>query len=308
MREVNTGIFCACSEFLFPALTRLNNDNAQAEYYLTDIVALGVRQGLAVEATVAANPTEVAGVNSREELARMEKSLRERICGRWMAAGVTLEDPNTTYIDDQVVIGEDTIVGPNTHLKGTTVIGRSCRIDGSAYIRDSQLGDGVHVRFCVVLSDSRLGDGTEVGPFAHLRAGAALAPRAEVGNFVEVKKSTLGERSKAKHLAYLGDAEVGRDTNIGAGTITCNYDGFRKHRTKIGDRVQVGSDSTLVAPVTLHDDVYVATATTVRKDVPAGALVFNERRDVLRKGWVEQKRRREAAKTAQTGAAETAAK
>ena len=226
----------------------------------------------------------------------MEKTLQERIRSRWMAAGVTLEDPDTVYIDEEVVVDKDTEIGPNTHLKGRTVIGEGCRIDGSAYITNCRLGKRVHVLFSTVLSDSELGDGAEVGPFAHLRGGTKLAAEATIGNFVEVKKSTIGEHTKAKHLAYVGDAEVGRETNIGAGTITCNYDGFHKYRTKIGDRVQVGSDSTLVAPVTIHNDVYVATATTIRKDVPAGALVFNERRERVREGWTAAKRAKEAEK------------
>jgi bifunctional UDP-N-acetylglucosamine pyrophosphorylase/glucosamine-1-phosphate N-acetyltransferase len=213
-----------------------------------------------------------------------------------MAAGVTLEDPDTVYIDEDVTIGQDTVIGPNTHLKGKTTIGARCRIDGSAYIKNCQLGDDVHVLFSVVLSDSELGTHTEVGPFAHLRPGTVLAPRAEIGNFVEVKKSFIGEHTKAKHLSYIGDTEIGRDANIGAGTITCNYDGFRKHRTKIGDRVQVGSDTTLVAPITIHDDVYIATATTVRHDVPAGALVFNSRREEVREGWTAAKRAKETEK------------
>jgi bifunctional UDP-N-acetylglucosamine pyrophosphorylase/glucosamine-1-phosphate N-acetyltransferase len=213
-----------------------------------------------------------------------------------MAAGVTLEDPETVYIDEDVTIGQDTVIGPNTHLRGKTTIGVRCRIDGSAYIENCRIGDEAHIRFSVVMSDSELGNRTEVGPFAHLRGGAVLAPRAEIGNFVEVKKSIIGEHTKAKHLAYIGDTEIGRDGNIGAGTITCNYDGFRKHRTKIGDRVQVGSDTTLVAPITIHDDVYIATATTVRHDVPAGALVFNTRKEEVREGWTAAKRAKEEGK------------
>jgi bifunctional UDP-N-acetylglucosamine pyrophosphorylase/glucosamine-1-phosphate N-acetyltransferase len=296
VQEVNPGIFCARHDFLFPALQRLQTNNAQGEYYLTDIVSMAVESGYPVQTALVTDPLEVAGVNSREELARMEKALQERIRSRWMAAGVTLEDPDTVYIDQEVVIGRDTVIGPNTHLKGQTIIGEGCRVDGSAYITNCRLHNRVHVLFCTVLSDSELGDGAEVGPFAHLRGGTRLAAQATIGNFVEVKKSTIGEKTKAKHLAYVGDTEVGRETNIGAGTITCNYDGFRKYRTKIGNRVQIGSDSTLVAPVTLHDDVYVATATTIRNDVPAGALVFNERREQVREGWTAAKRAKEAAK------------
>jgi bifunctional UDP-N-acetylglucosamine pyrophosphorylase/glucosamine-1-phosphate N-acetyltransferase len=296
VREINSGIYCVRSDFLFPALERLQPVNAQGEYYLTDIVAQSVVTGLSTHAVLTQDAEEVGGVNSREDLAMMEKTRQAQLRNQWMAAGVTLEDPETVYIDEDVAIGQDTIIGPNVQLRGKTTIGARCRIDGSAYIVDSRLGDDVHVRFSVVLNESELGDHTDVGPFAHLRGGAALAPRAEVGNFVEVKKSFIGEHTKAKHLAYIGDAEIGRDSNIGAGTITCNYDGFRKHKTKIGDRVQVGSDTTLVAPITIHDDVYIATATTVRRDVPAGSLVFNSRQEQVREGWTAAKRAKEAGK------------
>jgi bifunctional UDP-N-acetylglucosamine pyrophosphorylase/glucosamine-1-phosphate N-acetyltransferase len=294
--EINTGIYCVQADFLFPTLECLQPHNAQGEYYLTDIVAQAVSAGLPTQAVLAPDPSEVGGINSREDLAIMEKTRQAQLRSHWMTAGVTLEDPETVYIDEEVTIGQDTIIGPNTQLRGKTAIGERCRIDGSAYIIDSRIGNDAHVRFSVVLNESELGDHTDVGPFAHLRGGAVLAPRAEVGNFVEVKKSIIGEHTKAKHLAYIGDAEIGRDANIGAGTITCNYDGFRKHKTKIGDRVQVGSDSTLVAPITINDDVYIATATTVRHDVPAGALVFNTRQEQVREGWTAIKRAKEAEK------------
>ncbi len=296
VREINTGIYCVHSHFLFPALERLQPLNAQGEYYLTDIVAQAVTAGLPTFAALAQDPSEVSGVNSREDLAMMEQSRQAQLRRQWMAAGVTLEDPDTVYIDEEVTIGQDTIIGPNTQLRGKTRIGARCRIDGSAYIVDSRIGNEVHIRFSVVMNESDIGDRAEVGPFAHLRGGTVLAPRAEIGNFVEVKKSVIGEHSKAKHLAYIGDTEIGRDSNIGAGTITCNYDGFRKYKTRIGDRVQVGSDTTLVAPITIHDDVYIATATTVRHDVPAGALVFNPRQEQVREGWTAAKRAKEAAK------------
>jgi len=296
VQEINTGIYCARADFLFPALERLRPLNAQGEYYLTDIVAQAVSAGLPTQAVLTSDLTEVGGINSREDLATMEKTRQTQLRSHWMAAGVTLEDPDTVYIDEEVTIGQDTVIGPNTHLKGKTVIGARCRIDGSAYIENCRLGDDVHVHFSVVLSDSELGDRSAAGPFAHLRGGTVLAPRAEVGNFVEVKKSVIGEHTKAKHLSYIGDTDIGRDANIGAGTITCNYDGFRKHRTKIGDRVQVGSDTTLVAPITIHDDVYIATATTVRHDVPAGALVFNSRQEEVREGWTAVKRAKEKEK------------
>ena len=220
----------------------------------------------------------------------MDKAERMAALRRWQDAGVVIEDPEATYIDAEVTIGAGTRIGPNTHLKGTTRIGRDCVIDGSAFLTNAELGDRVHLRFSVVITEAKVGDEAVIGPFAHLRPESKLGARVHIGNFVETKKSTLGEGTKANHLAYLGDATIGRDTNIGAGTITCNYDGFAKYPTTIGDRVQVGSDSTLVAPLTLGDDVYVATATTVRHDVPAGALVFNERKERVREGWTQAKR------------------
>jgi len=290
VQEINSGIYCVHADFLFTALEQLQPLNAQGEYYLTDIVAQAVAAGLPTQTMLTTDPNEVGGINSREDLAIMEKTRQAQLRSHWMAAGVTLQDPETVYIDEEVTIGSDTVIGPNTQLKGKTVIGTHCRIDGSAYIENCRIGNDVHLLFSVALFNSEFGDKTAVGPFAHVREGTQLAARAEIGNFVEVKKSVIGEHTKAKHLAYIGDAEIGRDANIGAGTITCNYDGFRKHRTKIGDRVQVGSDTTLVAPVTIHDDVYIATATTVRKDVPAGALVFNTREEKVREGWTATKR------------------
>src|SRR5262249_45903207 len=205
VQEINTGIYCVQAEFLFSALERLRPLNTQGEYYLTDIVVQAVAAGLPTYAVLATDPQEVGGINSREELAIMEKTRQAQLRSQWMAAGVTLEDPETVYIDEDVTIGQDTVIGPNTHLKGKTRIGARCRVEGSAYIEDSRIGDDALVRFSVVLRDSELGNHTEVGPFAHLRGGAVLAPRAQIGNFVEVKKSTIGEYSKAKHLAYIGD-------------------------------------------------------------------------------------------------------
>lgn len=222
----------------------------------------------------------------------MDPTRRSEIAQRWADAGVILEDPGSTYIGEEVTIGAGTVIGPNTQLRGRTRIGRDCRIDGSAFVSDSEIGDRVHLKFSVVVTESRIAEEAQVGPFAHLRPGTSLGPRVHIGNFVETKKATIGEGSKANHLTYLGDVTIGRETNIGAGTITCNYDGFRKYPTTIGDRVQVGSDCTLVAPVRVGDDAYVATATTVRHEVPAGALVYNERRERVREGWTAQKRKK----------------
>jgi bifunctional UDP-N-acetylglucosamine pyrophosphorylase / glucosamine-1-phosphate N-acetyltransferase len=290
IREVNAGIYVAAAPFLFTALSRVSDQNRQREYYLPDIVAIALSEGRTAANLQVDDPREMMGINTREELARMEKSLQEEINRKWMSQGVTLKDPTTTYIEEGASIGKDTVIGPNTHLCGTTVIGERCRIDGSAYLTDAHLGDEVHLRFSVVLTTCRVANGAVIGPFAHLRPGTELGRDVHIGNFVEAKEAKLGDGTKANHLTYLGDVTIGRDSNIGAGTITCNYDGFQKYKSKIGDRVQVGSDSTLVAPISLGDDVYVATATTVRHDVPDGALVFNDRHERLREGWTEQKR------------------
>lgn len=292
IQEVNAGIYVSSPQFLFPALAALTNHNEQGEYYLPDVVTIALKERKKIGTVQVEHPREVMGVNTREELAAMEKTLQEKINRHWMQAGVTLKDPQTTYIDDGVTIGKDTIVGPNTHLRGKTTVGERCLIDGTAYLTDVQIGNEVHLRFSVVLTQCKVDDQSIIGPFAHLRPGTSLGRNVHIGNFVEAKETVIGDGTKANHLTYLGDVTIGRETNIGAGTITCNYDGFRKYRTSIGDRVQVGSDSTLVAPISVGNDAYVATATTVRHDIPAGALVYNERHERVREGWTEQKRQK----------------
>ncbi|MGZ8436663.1 MAG: bifunctional UDP-N-acetylglucosamine diphosphorylase/glucosamine-1-phosphate N-acetyltransferase GlmU [Candidatus Binatia bacterium] len=288
--EVNAGVYVASSAFLFAALGAVKNDNRQGEYYLPDIVTIGLAQGKTIETVQAADAREMMGVNTKEDLAFMEKSLRESINRQWMLAGVTLKDPDTTYIDEGVTIGKDTVIGPNTQLRGKTIIGERCQIDGTAFLTDVEIADDVQLKFSVMLTACRVGGGAIVGPFAQLRPGTELGRNVHIGNFVEAKAAHIGDGTKANHLTYLGDVTIGQDSNIGAGTITCNDDGFQKYHTKIGDRVQVGSDTTLVAPITLGDDVYIATASTVRKNVPAGALVYNQREEKIRAGWTEQKR------------------
>ena len=287
IREINVGVYCAAAGFLFQTLERLQPNNAQGEFYLTDVIELALRQGAQV-ADASAAAGEGAQISSRSDLAERGRTLRNEINQQWMAAGVTLEDPATAYIGPDVVIGRDTVIGPNVILRGTTRIGEGCRFDGSALITDAVIGQNVHVKFGVVMTQATLDDGVEVGPFAQLRTGTRLAAQVHIGDFVETKNAVIGARTKAMHHAYLGDTEIGEDANIGAGTITCNYDGIRKQRTRIGHRVQVGSDSQLVAPVSVGDDAYIATGTTVRTNVPPGALVFTEKRQVHREGWVAE--------------------
>ncbi len=298
LREINPGIYCVRAGFLWPALARLRADNAQREYYLTDIVGMAVDAGKVVETRAVPDAGEVAGINSREDMAVLEQRARRALVEKWMRGGVTFRDPATAYLEEDVTIGSDTEIGPNVQLLGRTAVGRGCVIDGTALLRDATLGDGVHLRLGVVMSECEIGAGAVVGPFAHIRPGSALAEGVHIGNFVETKKAKIGRATKASHLTYLGDCDIGAGTNIGAGTITCNYDGFAKHRTVIGDRVQIGSDTQLVAPVTVGDDAYVGAGTTVTVDVPAGGhLVVSRVPQRTIAGWVARKRSSAASKS-----------
>jgi bifunctional UDP-N-acetylglucosamine pyrophosphorylase/glucosamine-1-phosphate N-acetyltransferase len=298
VREINPGIYCVRSSALWPALARLRADNAQGEYYLTDIVASAVEAGDRVETRPVADAGEVAGINSREDMAMLEQRARRALVEKWMRAGVTFRDPATAYIEEDVTIGRDTEIGPNVQLLGHTAIGEGCTLDGTAFLRDTTLGNGVHLRLGVVMTECQVGDEAIIGPFAHLRPGSELGPAVHIGNFVETKKAKLGRGTKANHLTYLGDCEIGTATNVGAGTITCNYDGFAKYRTVIGDRVQIGSDTQLVAPVNVGDDAYVGAGTTVTGDVPAGHLVVSRVPQRMIPGWVERRRARAKAAAA----------
>lgn len=275
IREINPGIYCIAIRFLRPALARLRADNAQREYYLTDVVAMAVEGGGMVTTVAVADPGEVAGINGRDEMAVQEERTRRALVRHWMREGVTFRDPATAYVEEAVVIGPDTEIGPNVQLRGRTRIGRDCRIDGTSLLEDATIGDRVHLRLGVVMHECEVGNDVVVGPFAHLRPGTQLGEGVHIGNFVETKKARLGAGTKANHLTYLGDVEIGERTNVGAGTITCNYDGFAKHHTVIGSRVQIGSDTQLVAPVVVGDDAYVGAGTTVTRDVAAGSLVVS---------------------------------
>ena len=283
--EVNTGTYCFDAKFLFRALGRLGSDNALGEYYLTDVMEAAAKQD-AAHAVLLADSAEGLGVNSRMDLARAEALLQRRLVHGWLDRGVTFLDPTTVYLSVQARIGRDAIVGPNVRLDGSTSIGDGCVLEGASYLKDTIVEPEVRIRWGVVADGARVGRGARLGPYAHLRPETDLAADVHIGNFVEVKKARLGRGSKANHLAYIGDATVGADVNIGAGTITCNYDGVSKHPTVIGDRVQIGSDTQLVAPVVLGDDCYVAAGSTVTKDVEAGALAFNDKPQRERSGWV----------------------
>ena len=288
--EINSGIYAFEIHGLFDAVRGIGAANAQREYYLPDLVSIYRAQHRTVETVTVADEAEILGVNSRLELATVGQYLRRRKNTELMASGVTLEDPDATYIDADVHIGPDTVVKPGVTIAGGTIIGSSCVIHSGVRIAGSTVGDRVVVFDHSVVTDSVIGADSAVGPFAHLRGHAELGGRAKVGNFVELKKTRLGEGSKAMHLTYLGDAVIGAGVNVGAGTITCNYDGRRKHVTTIEDGAFIGSDSQLIAPVTIGEGAYVGTGTTVRQDVPAGALAVSAGTQRNIEGWVERKR------------------
>ena len=290
IREINVGTYVVDGAFLFDALEKLDPSNAQGEYYLTDLLHIAVSQGRRVAAVVLEKPEEGLGVNTRQQLAEAERVIRQQIRERWLEAGVTMIDPGSTWIDAGVTIGKDTILHPNVTLEGATTVGEDCVIRSYTRLSDCTVGDRVEILDHSVLRESVLEDDTILGPFVHLRPGVVVRRKAKVGNFVEMKKTDLGEGSKANHLSYLGDAKVGRGVNIGAGTITCNYDGIRKSKTIIGDHVFVGSDTQLIAPVTVGAGAVVAAGTTVTQDVPADALVISRVPQVNRAGWASKRR------------------
>lgn len=303
VNEINTGIYIARADFLRAALAGLEAKNAQQEFYLTDIAAAARRRGLVVEAWRAQNAAEFAGVNTREELASMETLLREQVNRRLMAAGVSILDPATAYISEQAEIASDVVIGPNVQIIGKCRIGAETRIEGTAWLRDVEIGERCHIKLGVRAEDCRIGSDSEIGPFANLRAGTNLEGHNRIGNFVETKKAIIGRGTKASHLSYLGDATIGRDTNVGCGVITVNYDGYEKHCTEIGDRCMVGCDTQLVAPIKVGSDVYVASGTTIIRDVPDGALVMSHHPQRENPGWVATWRKRHGDDSGATGPA-----
>lgn len=273
--EINAGIYCFDSKKLFSALSAVQNNNAQGEYYLTDVPELLRKAGEDVAIFQFNDAQEIEGVNNRVQLADLERMLRRRTISRLMLeSGVTFVDPKNAYVSSQAVIGHDTVIYPNVFIEGSTVIGSRCIIRPGTRLVNAVVGDDVEIRDNCLITDSEIGPRATVGPMAHLRGNAVIGEDGRIGNFVEVKKSTLGRGTKASHLTYLGDATIGEDTNIGAGTITCNYDGVRKHETHIGDRVKIGSDTMLVAPVKVGDDAATGAGSVVTKDVAEGELVI----------------------------------
>jgi bifunctional UDP-N-acetylglucosamine pyrophosphorylase/glucosamine-1-phosphate N-acetyltransferase len=285
VKEINTGTYCFQANFVFPAIHRLTSNNVKGEYYLTDVIGAACQSGAPVQAVQTDDWREAIGVDSKADLATAEAIIRQQVLERLMANGVTIIDPQSTYVHAGVQVGCDTVLHPNTHLLGQTVVGEDCEIWPNTVIRDSRLEDGVTIFPSCVITGSTIAEGSHVGPFAHLRPESALGKRVRLGNFVEVKKSSLGDDSKASHLSYIGDVVMGKDVNVGAGFIACNYDGEGKHETIIEDGVFIGSDSQIIAPLRIGRGAYIATGTTVRKEVPPHALVYNTKDQVHRKDW-----------------------
>jgi bifunctional UDP-N-acetylglucosamine pyrophosphorylase/glucosamine-1-phosphate N-acetyltransferase len=288
--EVNAGIYLFNAADLLANLRNLSTNNAQGEYYLTDLIAMVRDSGKRVGAVVADDPIEALGVNSRGELAVVEAVIQNRVVKKLMSAGVTFRNPNTVVIDSSVSIGADTVVYPFVTLEGATRIGEGCVVEPGVHLINTSVGDNVHVKTGTVAEESVIGDEAMVGPYAHLRPGTKLGKRVKVGNFVETKKAVFGEGSKASHLSYIGDAEIGSDVNIGAGTITCNYDGVNKHKTVLEDGVFVGSDTQLVAPVRVGRGAYVGAGSTITKDVPPDALALSRVPQRNIEGWATRRR------------------
>jgi bifunctional UDP-N-acetylglucosamine pyrophosphorylase/glucosamine-1-phosphate N-acetyltransferase len=288
--EINSGIYCFETKALFSKLDSLSTNNAHGEFYLTDVAAMLVAEGKRVVAIKADSVDEVLGANTIAEMMHLDAAIRLATAKRLMAAGVTIFRPETCVIDAEVTVGPDTVIEPYVQLLGTTKIGSESRVRSYSVIQNSTLGDNVLVRNGCILDAAEVADNALLGPYAHLRPESRIGDGAHVGNFVETKKTTMGKGSKANHLTYLGDAVIGANVNIGAGAITCNYDGVHKHLTTIGDGAFVGSDSTLVAPITVGAGSYIAAGSSITEDVPEGALALGRARQVTKSGWVAKKK------------------
>lgn len=291
IKEVNSGIYLI-EPPAFSLLNLIKKNPKKGEYFLTDIISLGAKKGLKVRAYPLAKEEELLGINTRKELAFAEELMRKRINEGLMLEGITMVNPDSTYIERDVRIGIDTVIYPGAYIEGKSIIGKGCKIYQNVRISNSVIGDNVIIKDSSVIEESIIKEGAVIGPFAHLRPGTKIEKDARIGNFVEVKKSSIGEGTKAMHLSYIGDAEIGKNVNIGAGTITCNYDGFKKHRTIIQDNVFIGSDTQLVAPVRVSKGAYIGAGSTITKDVPADCLAITRSPQRHIPGWAEKHRKR----------------
>jgi len=287
--EANSGVYLLKRE-LCELVRDIKENPRKGEFYLTDIVEISVGRHYQIEAYPLAEEDELIGINTRAELSLATKYLRDRIVNEWMIKGVTFYDPSSVWISPSVTIGEDTIIYPQVYLEGETSIGKNCKLYPSVRLKNCIIEDNVEIKDCTVIENSQVNKGAKVGPFAHIRPETTIGRDCRIGNFVEVKKSVIGDGSKAAHLAYLGDAIVGKNVNIGAGTITCNYDGKKKHQTVIEDNVFIGSDTQLVAPVIIHKGAYVGAGSTITKEVPEDALAISRTPQKNIEGWAKRKR------------------
>ena len=296
VREANVGIYCFQADPFWKHIDELRPNNPAREYYLTDMIEILIRAGHTIDAFGAGNPMELLGINNRVELAAADRTFRDRKVRELMLGGVTVEKPETVSVDHAVSIGIDTVIEPFAQILGNTKIGEACRVGACSIVRDSELSDGVQVGPFTIINESRVGAGAQVGPYSRLRLDNDVAPGAHIGNFVELKKTRMGAGAKANHLAYLGDSIIGENVNIGAGTITCNYDGRAKHQTKIGKGVFVGSNSTLVAPVEIGDGAYLAAGSVITDPVPPDSLALGRARQVVKENWARKRREKTPAK------------
>jgi len=290
VKEINTGTYLFDAAFVFDALKNLKTDNAQGEYYLTDVVAAAVAAGKKTRAICVSDPTEVMGINDRCQLAEAEALMRWRINTALMRSGVSMIDPTTVYVDAGVVVGSDSVLHPNVQLRGTTTLGSNCVVETGVVVVNSNIADGVQLKAGSAIEEAQIGPNCKIGPMAHLRPGTVLLGNNKIGNFVETKKALLGEGSQSSHLTYIGDAEVGRNVNFGCGTITCNYDGVNKHKTIIEDDVFIGSDVQFVAPVRIGRNSLIGAGSTITKDVPADSLALSRSEQKVIAGWSLRKK------------------
>lgn len=291
IREANSGLYLVDSAFLKPAIEALEPKNAQNEYYLTDIVAKAIQEGQRVYGHFHRDTEELQGVNTFKDLRGINSTLNDRKVSALSEEGVTFLDSDTCFIDEEVFVGEGTIIGSNVSLLGMTKIGSEVVIEGSAYINSSEIGDRTIIKFCTKMDSAVVGEDAAIGPFAHVRPKSVFGNQVKVGNFVETKSAILKDGAKASHLTYLGDAEVGEDVNIGAGTITCNYDGYAKHKTIIEKEASIGSNTSLVAPVTVEQGAYVGAGSVITKTVPKGSLAFTRTPMVVKEGWSKRRKK-----------------
>lgn len=288
VKEINSGMYCFTISDLLTSLKELNNNNSQGEYYLTDTLEILISRGQKVGAVIVEDPDEILGINDRVQLAKAGEILRKKVLNRIMLAGATVMDPNSTYIDDEVSIGMDTIIYPNTIIEGKSVIGEDCTIGPNSRIVASKIGDEVEIINSTVL-ESSIDKESKVGPFAYIRPECKIGKKVKIGDFVEIKKSVIGEKTKIPHLSYVGDAEVGRNVNMGCGSIVVNYDGKKKHKTIVGDHSFIGCNSNLVSPVVVGEGAYVAAGSTVTEEVPENSLAIARSRQVNKEDWVNRK-------------------